>query len=287
MTLGQNKPMMQVFVNGTGNAPFARTTPTAPDHSTHPGTLSQGATDSSVRPVVFSQGSGLDRSHSSAFEGQGSGSNTLTRPITLNVGNGSGSSTGTSGHGHETKLQDPSAPSRLSPAMSAQATELPRQVMDQVARPSEKIGFDFRQATMHKEKNVCTLICGSRVLASFGADEADAKRSLTALNHYQLTEMHRVGGPQSQFTYFLSHGKAPVVTDLVGQRSYSLDVPSLKVRQEKDGYVLANQQQSLWRFTSQEDAQTALAEIQRLGFDRIYYFGNGEGTGFTLLSRSK
>ena len=36
-----------------------------------------------------------------------------------------------------------------------------------------------------------------------------------------------------------------------------------------------------------DDAQTALGEIQKFDFDRIYYFGNGEGTGFMLLAKSR
>jgi hypothetical protein len=267
MTLGQGKPVMQLFVNGTGNAIFPRTPLNAPENTIHAAKPNpDGRMEMPAGPVA--QGSATDPMVHPIMHNQRMGSEDMTRP---------------SMPAQESTLHDSPAPGKLSTAMGAQATEMPHQS----ARPSEKISFDFRHAMMRKDNNNCTLSCGSQVLASFGTDEPDAKKALFEMGHYQLTEMHRVGGAQSQFSYFLSHGKAPLVTDLTGVRYYSLDLPTLQVRRDNDGYVLANQQLSLWHFSNIDDAQTALAEIQKFNFDRVYYLGNGEGTGLALLARSK
>ncbi len=180
-----------------------------------------------------------------------------------------------------------STPTQLPSDMSSQATDLPHARTQEVKTKSQKVPFDFRQAQVHQEKEQYVLSCGSHVLATFGSDHEDAKKALTTLNRYQLNEQHRIGGPQSQFTYFLTNGKPPLAGDILGIRSYPLDLPSLDVRQDNNGFVIANQQQALWRFSDRSDAQAALAEIQKYKFDKVYYLGNGEGTGFMFFARSK
>jgi hypothetical protein len=298
VTLGQSKPVMQVFVNGSGSAPLSQIHATPPQ----PTNVASGPGGSSIP------------GHSLAL-GQGSGSDILQKPAgfsktesELNIrpaSTGQGSSMDLANRTKDPwpkfvdapapsldpKLDSPHhdapAPGNLPPAMGQQASEIPHLRGTSPAKTSERVPFDFRQAALRKENTGYVLGCGSQVLATFGSDQDNAKRSLSMLNRYQLNEMHRVGGGQSQFAYFLANGKAPITTGMIGVRSYPIDVPHLQIKQENKNFIIANADQSLWRFNNADDAHTALSEIQKFEFDRIYYFGSGEGTGFMLLAKSR
>jgi hypothetical protein len=301
ITLGQSKPAMQLFVNGAGSATFSQIAARPPEQTS----LASGSTATSGSPIpghslALGQGSGSDIFHGPASFSKTESEITI-RPASASQGSGIDVAnhpsdlaakfpdmlTPTTDPRLDGPRHDTTAPGNLPPTMGLQASEMPHRKGSMSAKPSERVPFDFRQAALRKDSNGYVLACGSQVLATFGSDQDNATRSLSMLRSYQLNEMHRVGGGQSQFAYFLASGKAPMTSGMIGVRSYPVDVPHLQIKQENQNFIIANAQQSLWRFNNSDDAQTALGEIQKFDFDRIYYFGNGEGTGFMLLAKSR
>ncbi len=150
----------------------------------------------------------------------------------------------------------------------------------------ERSVFDYRQAQVRKDNNQYVLAFGSQTIGTFGNDEQGARQALNTLHRYQLNEQYRIGGPQSQFTYYLSSGRVPL-GQAFGMQSYPLDQGGLAVHHDKQGWVIANKDQPLWRFGNGAEAQQALATIQKYKFDHVCHVGDGEGTGFTFLVRTR
>jgi hypothetical protein len=184
----------------------------------------------------------------------------------------------------------PAGSSATAPGSGALAVKPVSPATAPIAEPAksalQRITFDFRQAQVHRENDQYVLTASNHVLATFGNDEEHARQALHALSRYQLNEQCRIGGPQSQFTYYLATGKAPTGTTF-GVPTYPVDPATLTIRRDRVGIVLAGKEQAFWRFHDTAEAQQALATIQKYKFDHVCHMGNGDGTGFTYLIRTR
>src|SRR5205807_8532615 len=69
--------------------------------------------------------------------------------------------------------------------------------------------FDYRRVEVRRDKNEWKLVCGSHVLANFGANQLDAQLAWNTIQHYRFTEHCWIGKPAPVFSYFLVGGQAP------------------------------------------------------------------------------
>src|SRR5262249_2244356 len=103
----------------------------------------------------------------------------------------------------------------------------------------------------------------------------DGREALHLIQELQLTQRGAIGTPQPVLEYWLSDRHAPIAMPRQ-RRVLFFDPSTLRVESVQGHWFLRDAQQILFNFGPQaEDAQQALAMIQRYGFNEIGFIGRG------------
>jgi hypothetical protein len=145
--------------------------------------------------------------------------------------------------------------------------------------------FDFRGVQVRCDKGEWKLTCGSRVLASFGPNQLEARQAWNAVQYYRFSEQCRIGRPTPSFSYFLVAGQAPR-----GLRSGLATQPfrpeAVLVRPLGQGWAVTAGEEVLAQFERVEEARELAEAIQRYHFDHLCHVGTNPGPGMTFLVKS-
>ncbi len=95
----------------------------------------------------------------------------------------------------------------------------PNPLLPDMTDLGDRVPIDYRQVQVQKDGEEWKLVQGAYTLASFGTNEADARKALDVVQFYRFTEHCLVGRPKPVFSYFLVRGQAPARHDArPGQR---------------------------------------------------------------------
>src|SRR5204862_4252302 len=129
--------------------------------------------------------------------------------------------------------------------------------------------------------NDWTLYAGAVPLGRFGGSERDARTVVEALKDFRVTELCRIG--DSDFGFFLSNGRAPQGSSIVGLSAKPLKADRLSVRQADGKWDIFEDNRPLWDFGPKgDDARHALTAIQQYGFDHVIPIGGGRAVTMHL-----
>jgi hypothetical protein len=149
----------------------------------------------------------------------------------------------------------------------------------------QRVPFDARQLELRRTANDWTLYAGPVPLGRFGGSERDARAVVEALKGFRVTELCRIG--DSDFGFFLSNGRAPQGSSIVGLSTKPLKVDRLSVRQVDGKWSVFEDNRPLWDFGAKaDDARHALTAIQHYGFDQLIPIGGGRAVNMNLLVKT-
>jgi hypothetical protein len=182
-----------------------------------------------------------------------------------------------------------SAPGGLKPTQegAAEAVSYGRQLASPLLGfadgATERVPFEWRQALVRKEGREWLLVSGTYTIARF-ENEHDARRALTAVQFYRLSEHCRIGHPTPVFNYFLSGGQAPRGS-MLGLQRVSIRPTVLEVRKFDRDWALCEGDRPLYWFGEfEQDARQALKDVQRYQFDTVCRVGTSD---FVFLIRGR
>jgi hypothetical protein len=149
-----------------------------------------------------------------------------------------------------------------------------------------RVPFDWRRAEIRREKGEWKLASGSQVLATFGANEFEARHALTALQHYRFSEQWCAGSEKNAFRYFLANGQSPrgVMLGLAGK---PFDPDTLELKKVENHFALfAGPDPLIHLGSNPEEGKQLLSVIRKNQFDRLCNVGE-PGQGITFLIKSR
>jgi hypothetical protein len=189
-------------------------------------------------------------------------------------------------------LRDQVTSMAVSPMTAPKASAVPvaERRTGSLALPNEgtvgqRIPFDARQLELRRTANDWTLYAGPALLGRCGGSERDARAVVEALKDFRVTELCRIG--DSDFGFFLSGGRAPQGSSIVGLSAKPLKVDRLSVRQVDGKWAVFEDNRPLWDFGPKgEEARHALTAIQQYGFDQVIPIGAGRTLNMQLLVKT-
>jgi hypothetical protein len=154
----------------------------------------------------------------------------------------------------------------LNPARGA-ASRLPR--------PEALTTFDPNALELTRTDGRWALVAAGTVLKEFGRREEDARQAWHLIRELRLNQRGTIGTPQSVLEYWLSDGQPPRWLPR-GVRLYRFNTAALQLEQSLGRWLLRETARPLFSFGNhKEDAQQALAVMQKYGFNQLGVVGRG------------
>jgi hypothetical protein len=132
--------------------------------------------------------------------------------------------------------------------------------------------FDPMQVQLRQEKGRWQLLAGQEVLKDFGYQETEAMFALHVIRYYRLNERITVGEKDTGIEFWLSFGQAPRGR-MPGQQTITFAPQQLRVIALGHDYWITDGRYRYFRFRRAEDAEQAIAIIQRYGFTQVGVIG--------------
>ena len=132
--------------------------------------------------------------------------------------------------------------------------------------------FDPMQVRLRQEKGRWQLLAGQEVLKDFGYQETEAMFALHVIRYYQLNERITVGEKDTGIEFWLSFGQAPRGR-MPGQQTIPFAPQQLRAVALGNDYWVTDGRYRYFRFRRAEDAEQAIAIIQRYGFTQVGVIG--------------
>ena len=150
--------------------------------------------------------------------------------------------------------------------------------------PEDCLAFNPGTATVRKIGDRWKIMDGRQVLFDFGADDAEARRSLDIIKHYRMNQSCFVGRPDPSFTYLLVSGRAPS-GNLSGDDCISFNPNNLQMSEIGGRWKIVEGNHWLFDFGgNRAEAEQALGIIKKYGFTNSCYVGR-PGPSFAYLRR--
>jgi hypothetical protein len=146
--------------------------------------------------------------------------------------------------------------------------------------------FDDRIVELRWQSGHCQLCASGEVIKDFGRRYTDARQALTLIRELRLTERGVVGSPRTIMEYWLSDGRTPDGM-LPGVNSLPIDEATLRVEEIKGTWCLRDNRTTFFNFgRHQDEAQQALAIMQKRHFQRLALIGQGTPVMLVFLGNS-
>jgi hypothetical protein len=145
------------------------------------------------------------------------------------------------------------------------------------------ISFDDRLVELQWEDGHWQLWANGMLLKDFGRHEREGREALRLIHELRLSQFGTVGTPRPIIEYWLSDGQAPQGMT-PGLHKVPLDTASLRIEQIQECWCLRDSARALFNFGAHRDeAERALAIIQRHGFAEVGYIGEGAAMMLVFL----
>jgi hypothetical protein len=128
------------------------------------------------------------------------------------------------------------------------------------------------QVQLRQEKGRWQLLAGQELLKDFGYQETEAMFALHVIRYYRLNERITVGEKDTGIEFWLSFGQAPRGR-MPGQQTITFAPQQLRVIALGHDYWITDGRYRYFRFRRAEDAEQAIAIIQRYGFTQVGVIG--------------
>lgn len=135
------------------------------------------------------------------------------------------------------------------------------------------IAFNPLHAELEYGAEGWRLVSHGRLIKEFGTDESLAQQCSDIIRDFKLTQRGVIGTPRPVIEYWLSRDRAPR-GEISGLRSHLFERKDLRIEQIRGQWCLHDSLNLLFNFgSSSEEAQQALAVINRYGFNEVVYVG--------------
>jgi hypothetical protein len=169
-------------------------------------------------------------------------------------------------------------PATLPPGLELQAAaelNAPRGAASRLPRPEALTTFDPNALELIRNEGRWALTAGGTVLKEFGRREEEARQAWHLIRELRLNQRGTIGTPQPVLEYWLSDGQPPRWLPR-GVRVYRFNLASLQLEQSLGRWLLRETSRPLFSFGNhKEDAQQALAVLQKYGFNQLGVVGHG------------
>ncbi len=168
-----------------------------------------------------------------------------------------------------------SEPRPLSPSVVSQANQRPSITVVRKNKAGEKFTrFDPRQAQARWIQGRWEVHAGNVWLKDCGRDRYLARDCCDLIRTLGVNQRGTIGTPHPIMEYWLANGKAPESLS-TRMRLWNIDLPSLKATEVAGDWCVIDKHKVYFNFgRHQQDAEKAVAVIQKYGFDRVGYLGS-------------
>jgi hypothetical protein len=146
------------------------------------------------------------------------------------------------------------------------------------------VTFDPQLVNLQWLDNRWQLLAGGMVLKDFGHSEREGRDAARIIQLLRLSQVGRIGTPQSVMEYWLSDGHAPQGS-VPGMHVLGIDQAGLRGEQVQGSWCVRDSTRLLFNFgTHQDECQQAVNVIRRYGFTRVGYLGHSQTQMLVFLA---
>jgi hypothetical protein len=135
------------------------------------------------------------------------------------------------------------------------------------------ISIDYSKVSLALIGNRYKIVQGTMWLLDFGMDIASATKALNIIKFYKFTQQCFVGRPNPSMQYYLCNSTSPVGA-FSGEDAIGFNPSAIKVKKINNSWKIVEGSHWIMDFASSEtEALTAFAIIQKYGFNKICFVG--------------